>query len=405
VDRVTASLLDDVEALLARFVAFPSEAARVAATLWVLHTHVLDCFESTPRLAGLSAEPGSGQTRLLEVLELLVPRPVMAVNVSSAYLFRKVSSDDAGPATILFDEIDTVFGPKAKDNEDLRGLLNAGHRRGATSGRCTYRGKEVVTEDWPAFAAVALAGLGDTLPDTILTRSIVIRMRRRAPHEIVEPFRHRVHAPAGHALREQLVAWGDKVRSRLADAWPDMPPGIEDRDADVWEPLLAVADEAGGTWPDRARVAAVSLVTQSREGGRQSWGIRLLTDLRTIFDNLKSDALHTETLLEQLHNLDESVWADLRGKPLDSRGLARRLEPYEVKPKPVRIGETVLRGYTRSDLHDVWARYLPPPPQSSVTCATSATDTLTCSACGEPMVQLEAWQTSHPACEPAVRSA
>ena len=67
----------------------------------------------------------------------------------------------------LYDEIDTLFGPKAKDNEEVRGLINGGHRRGATAGRCVVRGKLIETEELPAYGAVALAGLGN-LPDTIM---------------------------------------------------------------------------------------------------------------------------------------------------------------------------------------------------------------------------------------------
>lgn len=226
-----ATLLDATERFLARFIAYPSEHCLVAAVLWAGHAHLLDCFESTPRLAHLSPEPGSGKTRALEVLELLVPRPLHAVNATPAALFRKVS-DEAGPPTILFDEIDTLFGPKAKDNEDVRGMLNAGHRRGATALRCVVRGKEVNVEEFPAYCAVALAGLGD-LPDTVMTRSVVIRMRRRAPHEHVEPFRHRVHAEQGHGLRDRLEYWADQVRGDVQGAWPDIPDGIEDRNADV----------------------------------------------------------------------------------------------------------------------------------------------------------------------------
>ena len=136
----------------------------------------MDRWEFTPRLAFLSAEPASGKTRALEITELLVPNPVVAVNVSPAYLFRKVGSEQG--VTLLYDEIDTVFGPKARENEELRGLLNAGHRKGAVAGRCVVRGKNIETEEIPAYAAVAMAGLG-WLPDTILSRSVIIRMRRR----------------------------------------------------------------------------------------------------------------------------------------------------------------------------------------------------------------------------------
>jgi Protein of unknown function (DUF3631) len=256
-DNQCSDLLDAVYQFTGRFVAYPSEDAHVAHVLWIAHTHLMDAWESTPRLAFLSPEPASGKTRALELSELLVPNAVEAVNVSPAYLFRKVGDDEAKP-TILYDEIDTVFGPKAKENEEIRGLLNAGHRRGAVAGRCVVRGKNVTTEEISAYCAVALAGLG-WLPDTILTRAVIIRMRRRAPNEKVTPFRRRVHAPEGHALRSRLAAWAEKMVDLLTASRPEMPPGIEDRNADVWEPLLAIADAIGGDWPERARVAAVSL--------------------------------------------------------------------------------------------------------------------------------------------------
>jgi hypothetical protein len=350
-----AALLDDVHAFLSRFVAYPSVHAGVAHTLWVGHTHLMAAWDSTPRIAFLSPEPNSGKTRALEVSELLVPNPVEAVNVTPAYLFRKVG---AGTPTILYDEVDTVFGPKAKDNEEIRGLLNAGHRRGAVAGRCVVKGKVVETEEIPAYSAVALAGLGG-LPDTLLSRSVVIRMRRRAPSERVDQFRRREHGAAGHDLRDRVAAWADAIRDKVTGAWPDMPTGVEDRDADVWEALLAVADAAGGHWPQQARVAAVALVAESK-ASTPSLGVLLLTHLRDVFGD--DDALPTETILNRLHALDEAPWADLRGKALNARGLAARLHGYGVHPKTIRVGHSTPRGYTREDLHDPWCRYLGPPP-------------------------------------------
>src|SRR5262249_42539760 len=286
-DEITGTeLLADVYEFTGKFIAYPSDEAHVAHVLWIVHTHLMEAWESTPRLAFLSPEPASGKTRALEISELLAPNPVEAINVTPAYLFRKVGDDERKP-TILYDEIDTVFGPKAKENEEIRGLLNAGHRRGAVAGRCVVRGNNVTTEEIPAYCAVALAGLG-WLPDTILTRAVIIRMRRRAPNEKVTAFRRRVHAPEGHALRDRLAAWAKKKADVLAAARPEMPPGIEDRDADVWEPLLAIADAIGGDWPERARVAAVALVGAARDA-EPSLGIRLLIDIRTIFDQTGAD--------------------------------------------------------------------------------------------------------------------
>jgi Protein of unknown function (DUF3631) len=180
-------------------------------------------WDSTPRIAFLSPEPASGKSRALEVSELLVPNSVTSVNVSATYLFRKVGSDEG--ATVLFDEVDTIFGPKAKEHEEIRGLLNAGHRQGATAGRCFMNGKTVQTEEIHAYAAVALAGLG-WLPDTIMGRSIIIRMRRRHQGERVEPFRRRIVEPEGRELHRMLDAWARTVGQIN---WPEMPPGIEDQ--------------------------------------------------------------------------------------------------------------------------------------------------------------------------------
>ncbi len=218
-----ATLLNDVEAFHRRFNVFPTEAAYVAVALWDAHAHLLDRFDSTPRLAFLSPEPGSGKSRALEIVETLVPAPMTAVNASAAALFRSVSNPQGRP-TILFDEIDTVFGPKAGDNEELRGFLNAGHRRTGVTYRCIGDGGNQTVQAFPSYCAVAVAGLG-SLPDTIMTRSVIIRMRRRARNERVESFRARVHEAEGHKLRDRLAQWAEHAQGLVMGAWPDMPDG------------------------------------------------------------------------------------------------------------------------------------------------------------------------------------
>lgn len=347
-----AAVLTEVEQLLARFVAFPSDESRIATVLWIAHTHALDAFDTTPRLAFLSPEPGSGKTRALEIVELLVWNPILTVNATPAYLIRRLADDDR--PVLLFDEIDTLFGPKAKaDNEDVRGLINSGYRAGATSGRCVIKGHKVETEDFPSFAAVAMAGLDD-LPDTIATRAVVVRMRRRLRTEQVEPYRRRLHEDAGHELRDRLRAWVTGRADALERAWPDLPDGIADRDADVWEPLIAIADEAGGRWPEVARVSAVSLVSLSRQE-RGGLGIRLLGDMRRIFGD--AEFMGTTEVIDELHKLDESPWDTLKGHGLDARGLAWRLGKYDIKPRQIKAINR--KGYLRADLADAWERYLP----------------------------------------------
>lgn len=387
IDSDGAEILDAVHDFLGRFVSYPTPHAQVAHTLWIAHTHLMDAWESTPRIAFLSTEPGSGKTRALEISETLVPRPIEAINATPAYIFRKVSDVDGAP-TILWDEIDTLFGAKAKEHEEIRGILNAGHRRGAMAGRCVVRGKVIETEELPAYCAVALAGLGN-LPDTILTRSIIVRMRRRSSAEKVEPYRRRIHAPGGNRLRDRLAEWA--LQLELADTWPEMPAGIEDRNADVWEALLAVADAAGGSWPERARVAAVAHVADAK-AGTPSLGILLLSDLKKIFGNRES--MSTASILEALNALEESPWSDIRGKQLDARHLSNYLKSYGVTSKGVRIGDTTPKGYKLEDLHDPFNRYLPnivmdgvgEPP---IGCATSATTATTCSEPAETLQETE----------------
>lgn len=394
-----AALLDRLETFLGRFVAYPSEHARTAHVLWIAHAHLMDRWESTPRIGFLSPEPGSGKSRCLEVTEPLVPRPVHAVNTTPAYLFRKVS-DEAGPPTILYDEIDTVFGPKAKDNEDIRGMLNAGHRRGAMAGRCVVKGKIVETEELPAYCAVALAGLND-LPDTIMSRSIVVRMRRRAPGEKVEPWRLRINGPEAEQLRDDLAGWAHRAPAEVD--WPEMPPGIEDRNADVWEALLAVADLAGGHWPERARVSAVTLVTDSMAGA-PSIGVLLLRDLRTVFAGRAK--MPTEAILTALHEMDEAPWNDLRGKPIDSRWLSRQLTKYEVKSKTIRTGDGTIKGYDAADLADPWSRYVTDDedPLGKLRETTSSADTEGVGVAAQESVTSVTSDTAQPTCStcPAV---
>ncbi|MEU1197473.1 DUF3631 domain-containing protein [Streptomyces sp. NPDC005813] len=363
-----AALLEEVEAFHRRFNVFPLEAAYVAVTLWDAHAHLLDCFDSTPRLAFLSPEPGSGKSRALDVVETLVPRAMAAADASAAALFRSVSGIDGGRPTILFDEIDTIFGPKAGDNEQLRGFINAGHARGRPVYRCVGDGSNQQVQGFPSYCAVAVAGLG-SLPDTILTRSVIIRMRRRARNEKAEPFRSRIHVREGNQIRDRLAKWAESVEKQVAGVFPALPEGITDRPADVWEPLLAVADAAGGDWPRRAREACVALVNASRANDKGSIGIRLLTDLR---DNVLNgiDRLPTVAILDRLNALDDAPWADLNGRPLDNRRLSKMLSEYvtvdgdPIGSRNIKTGGSVLKGYYAADLRDAWARYCPPPPES-----------------------------------------
>ncbi|MBK3645939.1 DUF3631 domain-containing protein [Streptomyces sp. MBT33] len=345
-------------------------------TLWDAHAHLIECFETTPRIAFLSPEPGSGKSRALEIVELLTPRPVSTVSASANALYRLVDSANGLP-TVLFDEVDTIFGPKAGADEALRGFLNAGYRRTTGALRCVGEGSNQNAQIFNSYCAVAMAGLG-SLPDTVLTRSVIVRMRKRAPNEKVEPYRQRIHEKQGHALRDRLAKWADSIRAQVSDAWPEMPEGVTDRPADVWEPLLAIADAAGGTWATRARAACLELVNAAHDNDEASLGVRLLTDLRDkVFCG--EERMPTAAILECLLAMDDAPWGDLEDKPINSRTLARLLGQYvtpankPIKPRGIRTPSGFPKGYYAEDLTDAWTRYCPPPPGESATSATSAT--------------------------------
>ena len=372
----TPHLLDALDQLLARFVAFPSEHERHAVAAWVLHCWTLDAWDSTPRLALLSPEKGSGKTRTLEVLELVVPSPHHTVNMSASALFRVVGSDST-TATLLMDEADTYLGWKvASQHEDIRGLVNAGHRRGAVTYRVSIE-KGVEVQAFPAYSAVALAGIGD-LPDTIIDRSIVVPMKRRAPSEVVEAFRRRKVEPQTANLRDAIEMWAVDNVDALADLLDEvvLPDGIEDRAADVWEPLLTIGTFAGEPWLQRLTDAAIH-VNNARQERDPSLGMQLVRDIRDIFTERDIDRITSVDLADALVDIEGAPWADIRGNPIDPNGIAKRLRPYGVRPDTHRFGDTTARGYLRADFYDVWNRYLPgetPPPKPRNTRNTHNTD-------------------------------
>jgi hypothetical protein len=191
-------------------------------------------------------------------------------------------------------------------------------------------------------------------------------MRRRAPGEQVTPFRRRRHAPELLDLRDRLHDWVRANQAKLADAIPELP--VEDRAADCWEPLAAIADAAGGRWPGLARDACRAL-TAAAGDAEGSFGERLLADLRVVFG--AAPALWTATIIERLAQLDEAPWDDYYGQRITDRGVAKLLRPYGVRSRDVKLGDVVRKGYRREDLHDAWQRYATGTP--SATSATSAT--------------------------------
>lgn len=349
-----AELLEGLTAFVRRYVALTDEQADLAV-LWVVHTHAFDAADTTPYLSIRSAEKRSGKTRLLEVLALLAARPWLTGRVTPAVLVRKIA--DQAPA-LLLDESDAAFKGDREYAETLRGVLNAGFRRGGVASLCVGQGAGITYKDFAVFSPKAIAGIGN-LPDTVADRAIPIELRRRRPGEEVGRFRLREVEPEALPLRTAAAAWAEARLAALAEARPGLPEALDDRAQDIMEPLLAVADKAGGEWPERARRAAVALLTGEEREDSESLGVRLLREVRDIFNSEGADRLSTGAILEKLHAMEEAPWGSLRGEALDARGLARLLRPYGVKPEKLREGVETFRGYRRASFEDAWARYTP----------------------------------------------
>jgi hypothetical protein len=285
-------ILDDIYDYLGRFIIYPSDQARVAHVLFIAHTHLIDAFKYTPRLAILSAEKQSGKTRLLEITELLAQNPYSFVSPSPAALYTLIETEAVMP-TILIDEVDRLY--EKKDTSDITALLNTGFMAGQTVPRVELDRNGVRTvRRFRAYCPLLIAGIDKhQIPDTILDRSIVIKMKRRKSNEKVEPYRNIDNGQEGRHLKQRLADWAKGVLERAKQHRPTMPEGIEDRNADRWEPLFTVADMADvpgvpdvpvlGVWGAKARDAALAFVRQEKEI-EPSNGILLLEDIYYIFN-------------------------------------------------------------------------------------------------------------------------
>jgi putative DNA primase/helicase len=359
-----AELLNDICAAITQYIVLPDHSTRTLA-LWALHTHSFDCFENSPRLAITSPEKGCGKTTTLDVLACIVAKPLLTSNATVSAIFRIIERD---APTLLIDEADTFL----KENDELRGILNSGHRRGGAVTRTV--GDDHEPRQFSTWAPTAIAQIG-RLPDTLNDRSVIVALRRRKPSERVESFRS---SRTEHLkiLRRKMARWSQDHSEQLAASNPEMGDGLQNRTADNWRPLFAIADVAGGEWPARVREAAEATVLAMNE---ESINLILLSDIKGIFDGCPDhdneaapiDRISSAALVAQLKEIEGRPWAEWKGgKPITANSLARLLGRFEIISRTIRLSSNqTAKGYYRSDFDDVFGRYLPPqgvtPSQSN----------------------------------------
>jgi Protein of unknown function (DUF3631)/Bifunctional DNA primase/polymerase, N-terminal len=347
-----ADLLNGFRAALTRHVIMSKEAA-VATALWIVHTFLLHVFNTSPRLAITSPEKQCGKTTLLDILGLVTRCPLPTANATPAPIFRVIEM--YGP-TLLIDEADTFLDNRS----ELRGILNSGHRRGTAYVLRTV-GDDHEPRKFSTWTAVAIAMIG-RLPGTLEDRSIPVALRRRRPDEPIVSFKHDA-ADDLRRLARMAARWCHDHADEIGRAVPAVPDGIYNRQADNWSPLLAIADKAGGDWPERARQAAKTL-TVVGAGDDQSIRIQLLADFRMLFESRQDAKITTKDVIDGLVAIEERPWSVWhRGKPISPAALAKLLAPFGIVPVNLKLpDERVLKGYRREHFEDAFARYLPPPP-------------------------------------------
>jgi hypothetical protein len=367
------NVLDSIGAFLRRYIVFQMQEQPQAMALWVVHCWVVTAFDYTAYVHVTSPEKQCAKTRLLDCLELVTPKPWRAVLPSEAVLFRKIEKDRP---TLLLDELDGVFSATKDDRKEaLRSLLNTGFEAKATIPRCVGQGTNLEAKDFAVFCPKALAGIGK-LPDTVRDRAIPIQLVRRARDEKVERFRKREAEKEAAAIRTELGAWAKQpgIIEKLREARPSLPDALSDRQQDICEPLLAIAEVAGEEWPDRARAALVALCSQISDD--ESIGVKLLSAIRDAFNGAQCDKIATQDLLKALVDQETdapwAIWWETDLKNNNTRGpaqkLARLLKPYKIVARVIRLpDDSTARGYRQEDFLEAWKRYLPEKGPNNVT--------------------------------------
>jgi hypothetical protein len=358
------TLADSLAAYFERYLKL-ARAQVVAAVLWTLHTHSFAATDCTAYLFVTSAQKQSGKTRLQEALELVVHDPMRTSGISPAALYRSV---EAREPTLLLEECDAIFG--GRSSEPLRGLLDSGNRRGGSytvnvpKGDSGWEAKQFST-----FCPKCLGGIDSgKFPDTLLDRSVVLRLTRKKPEDRVEAFRHREAEQLAAPVRADAETWAEQNLDTLAAARPQPVQGLSDRADDAWESLLAIAEQIGGNWPEEARQAAVRLY-QAEQAKEATPQVLLLGAIRSIAAEATSQKggvaftgrWFTKDLLAKLNSEamgEDAPWREQKDRTT-AHQLARLLRPFSIEPGTVRIGKMTGKGYKVEQFQDAWERYLP----------------------------------------------
>ena len=340
-------LLDDILDVLYRHVVL-NDSQYLVAGLWVLHTYALDAADNSPILDVSSPTPRCGKTQFLETMGLLVSKPLPAANLTPALVFRVI---DKYHPTLLIDEMDAFI----QNKDELRGILNSGfNQRSAQVPRCV--GNENEPKFFSTWTPKIFAHIG-RIPATLEDRAIKIGLKRKLKDDTIE------RLPKGDAyldLRRKCARWTADNFKTLEEADPKIPETLNDRAADSWRPLLAIADLCG--FGKEARNAAIKLSEVEDDG---TIAIVLLRDLADLFEQEREKdpdavAMASSGIVTALGEMEGRKWPEYRnGKPITTTQLAALLKPFNIFPRKINSGRgKQVQGYRFSQFDQTFRRYL-----------------------------------------------
>lgn len=367
--------LDRIDHFIRRFLILPNESDYTIVSLWIAHTYFTHKIKTTPRLAIISPEYGCGKSRVLEVLESLTFKGEKLDHHTRSYLMRTVDlirEEFGRPPTLLIDEIDSVFRAKNEEGEATRAFANTGYRATGFYGITEGDSKKTPTK-FRTFAPMALAGKGEVLPESVMTRAVIIRLQRRMGNEFIEDFLTDLVAFEAEELREELLGWSDYCAQDILVLNPELP--VRDRDREVWLPLFLVAHLADSEWIKRAELALAN-IEEAKSDNTLPRERQLLSDIWKIFQGQEKDKIRSSVIILELIGMADSEWETYNfGKPINERALAKKLRTYGIKPAQIRFENGVgAKGYYRSEVESAVKRYLDSMPAISETTETFETE-------------------------------
>jgi uncharacterized protein DUF3631 len=348
-------LAETMRASLSAHVIFEGQHDANLAALWALGSYAMDEWRLFPRLLITSPTKQCGKSTLLEVLEALTYRPMMAANASPAVMFRAI---EKYRPTLLLDEADTWL----RQSDELSGVINSGHMCRGRVLRAEVSDDTYEPRSFSTWAAMVIAGIGGQR-DTLESRSVIITLRRKLPGEVTERLRHSFFDDMT-TTRRRAGRWADDVASAISASQADPPDSGDDRRRDNFGPVFRIAEVLGGPWPDRAMAGYLAKAEDIQAD--EPAGVMMLADM---IEAMKGqDRITTADLLYHILEMEDRPWAEWRhGKPIAAHGIARLLKPFGVRPVVFRSGGGTPRGYTLADVENAFAPYTPIPIRNTAT--------------------------------------